>query len=143
MYFKYPRSGRIYKCLIHRMKFLIFMFLMNLVLHNRTSVHRETNKSTIIIIYFPSTHYTILIFILYCIVGYIVRDECAIIRLFFGKCTLYAKRVALDVLVIIVFVIGPKVRWFTHRRGRWIFNCDKNPHHDFRRRGSKSLCTMS
>jgi hypothetical protein len=34
-------------------------------------------------------------------------------------------------LVVSVVTIGPKVCWFKHGRGLWIFKGDKNPPHTF------------
>jgi hypothetical protein len=39
--------------------------------------------------------------------------------------------------VVSVLATGPKVR------GRWIFKGDKNPEHNFLRRGSKAVGPMS
>jgi hypothetical protein len=41
--------------------------------------------------------------------------------------------------MVIVLVIGPKVRVFKPGRGRWIFNGDKNPYYDFLRGEIKAL----
>jgi hypothetical protein len=38
---------------------------------------------------------------------------------------------------------GPKVRGFDPDRGRWIFKGDKNPEHNFLRRGSKAVSPLS
>jgi hypothetical protein len=74
---------------------------------------------------------------------------------FFYKCCLNSMRqvlnvglliclpVALGVLMVSVFAIGPKVRGLKHDRGQWIFNGDKIPQHDFLRRGRKAVGPMS
>jgi hypothetical protein len=49
----------------------------------------------------------------------------------------------LYVLVVSVLATGPKVRRFDPDRGRWIFKFDKNPEHNFLRRGSKAVGLMS
>jgi hypothetical protein len=41
--------------------------------------------------------------------------------------------------VVSVIATGPKVRGFNLDRGRWIFKGDKNPEHNFLRRGSKAV----
>jgi hypothetical protein len=46
-------------------------------------------------------------------------------------------------LVVSVLATGPKVRGFDPDRGRWIFKGDKNPEHNFLRRGSKAVGPMS
>jgi hypothetical protein len=48
-------------------------------------------------------------------------------------------QVALGGLVVSVLATGPKVRGFNPGRGRWIFKGDKNPQHNFLRRGSKAV----
>jgi hypothetical protein len=52
-------------------------------------------------------------------------------------------RVASGCLLVIMLAIGSKVRGFQPGRGRWIFKGDKNPYHDFLRRGSKFLGPLS
>jgi hypothetical protein len=52
-------------------------------------------------------------------------------------------QVALRDPVVSVLVIGPKVRGFKPGREQWIFKGDKNLQHDFLRRGSKAVGTMS
>jgi hypothetical protein len=52
-------------------------------------------------------------------------------------------RVDLGGLVVIVLAVGPKVGGFKAGRGRRIFKSDKNPLHDFLRRGSKAVGPMS
>jgi hypothetical protein len=54
-----------------------------------------------------------------------------------------SKRLRNTVLVVIVLAMGPKVCEFKPSRGRWMFNADKNPLHDFLRRGSKDVGPMS
>jgi hypothetical protein len=51
--------------------------------------------------------------------------------------------IALGGLVFSVVASGPKVRGSKPVRGRWIFNGDNYPYHDFRRRGSKAVRPMS
>jgi hypothetical protein len=46
-------------------------------------------------------------------------------------------------LVVSVLATGPKVRGFDPDRGRWTFKGDKNPEHNFLRRGSKAVGPMS
>jgi hypothetical protein len=55
---------------------------------------------------------------------------------------LYAP-VLLGGLMVIVVAIGPMVCGFKPGRERWIFKGDKNPQHDFPRRGSKTVGLMS
>jgi hypothetical protein len=45
--------------------------------------------------------------------------------------------------VVSVFATGPKVCGFNPGRGRWIFKGDKNPEHNFLRRGRKAVGHMS
>jgi hypothetical protein len=45
-------------------------------------------------------------------------------------------------IVVSVLAIGPS-RGLNPGRERWIFNSDKNPQHDFLRRGSKEVGPMS
>jgi hypothetical protein len=51
--------------------------------------------------------------------------------------------VALGGLVVSVLATGPKVCGFDPNRSRWIFKGDKNPEHNFLRRGSKAVGPMS
>jgi hypothetical protein len=44
--------------------------------------------------------------------------------------------------MISVFTIVPKVRGFQPGQGRWIFTGNKNPQHDFLRRGNKTIGPM-
>jgi hypothetical protein len=53
------------------------------------------------------------------------------------------KVVDLGGLVVSVLATGPKVRGFDTDRGRWIFKGEKNPEHNFLRRGSKAVGPMS
>jgi hypothetical protein len=46
-------------------------------------------------------------------------------------------------LMVSVLATGPKVRGFDPDRGRWIFKGDKNPEHNFLRKGSKAVGLMS
>jgi hypothetical protein len=41
--------------------------------------------------------------------------------------------------VVITLAIGPKVREFKPGREQWTFKGDKNPQHDFLRRGNKAV----
>jgi hypothetical protein len=45
--------------------------------------------------------------------------------------------------VVIVLASGPKVLRFRPNRGRWNFKGDRNPQHDFLRKGSKAGGPMS
>jgi hypothetical protein len=51
--------------------------------------------------------------------------------------------VTLGGLVVSVLATWPKVRGFDPDRGRWIFKGDKNPEHNFLRKGSKAVGPMS
>jgi hypothetical protein len=50
--------------------------------------------------------------------------------------------VLLDGVMVIVLAIGPKVHGFKIGQERWISKGDKNPQHDFLRRGSKAVCPL-
>jgi hypothetical protein len=56
---------------------------------------------------------------------------------------LYIHGVDLGGLVVSVLATGPKVRGFDPYRDRWIFKGDKNPEHNFLRRGSTAVGPMS
>jgi hypothetical protein len=45
--------------------------------------------------------------------------------------------------VVSVLATGPKVHGFDPDRGRWVFKGDKNQEHQFLRRGSKAVGSMS
>jgi hypothetical protein len=55
----------------------------------------------------------------------------------------YNYEVELGGQVVSVLATGRKVRGFDPDRGRWIFKGDKNPEHNFLRRGSKAVGPMS
>jgi hypothetical protein len=57
--------------------------------------------------------------------------------------SIFCDIVDLGGLVVSVLATGPKVRGFDPDRGRWIFKGDKNPEHNFLRRGSKAVSPMS
>jgi hypothetical protein len=46
-------------------------------------------------------------------------------------------------LVVSVLATGPNVRGFKLDRRRWVFKGDKNPHHAFLLKGSKTVGTTS
>jgi hypothetical protein len=52
-------------------------------------------------------------------------------------------RVGLGGLVISVLAIGTMVRGLRPGEERWTSKCDKNPQHDFLRRGSKAVGPVS
>jgi hypothetical protein len=49
----------------------------------------------------------------------------------------------LDGVMVVMLATGHKARGFKPGRGRWIFKGDKNPQHEFLRRGSKAVDPMA
>jgi hypothetical protein len=59
-------------------------------------------------------------------------------------CRVISKHVTIRGLVVIVLARGSKIRGFKPGRQRWTFlKGDKNPQHDFLRRGSKAFGNIS
>jgi hypothetical protein len=78
-----------------------------------------------------------------CIVNYTNYKSTIMVHFKSTKLTLSFDFVDLGGLVVSVLATGPKVRRFDPDRGRWIFKGNKNPEHNFLRRGSKAVSPTS
>jgi hypothetical protein len=61
----------------------------------------------------------------------------------FHKYQINGYMIAIDGLVASVLAIAPKISWFKPSRARRIFKGNKNPLHNFLRRGSNVVGPMS